>query len=95
MPLSFIETVCELNLENPRFYSIWLYKENLESSEVHKIHYSQSLLTNIALKLICKSSVTKTQHKRTAVASMFYNGISRNSKCAKRDSFCRQGHIYI
>ena len=52
MPLPFIETVCELNLENSRFYSIWLYKENLESSEVHKIHHSQSLLTNIALKLI-------------------------------------------
>lgn len=54
MPLPFIETVCELNLENPRFYSIWLYKENLENSEVHKIHYSQSLLTidNIVLKLV-------------------------------------------
>ena len=38
--------------------------------------------------------MTKTWHKRTAVASMFQNGISRNTKCAKRDGFCREGHIY-
>ena len=37
--------------------------------------------------------MTKTQHKRTAVASMFENGISRNTKCAKRDGFRREGHI--
>ena len=37
--------------------------------------------------------MTKTQHKRTAVASMFQNGISRNTKCAERDGFCREGHI--
>ena len=36
----------------------------------------------------------KTQHKRTAVASMFQNGISQNTKCAKRDSFRRAGHKY-
>ena len=38
--------------------------------------------------------MTKTQHKRTAVASMFQNGISRNTKCAERDGFRREGHIY-
>ena len=37
--------------------------------------------------------MTKTQHKRTAVASMFQNGISQNTKCAERDGFCREGHI--
>ena len=37
--------------------------------------------------------MTKTQHKRTAVASVFQNGISQNTKCAKRDSFHREGHI--
>ena len=37
--------------------------------------------------------MTKTRHKRTAVASMFQNGISRNTKCAERDSFRRAGHI--
>ena len=37
--------------------------------------------------------MTKTQHKRTAVASMFHNGISWNTKCAERDGFCREGHI--
>ena len=37
--------------------------------------------------------MTITQHKRTAVASMFHNGISRNTKCAKRDGFRREGHI--
>ena len=31
--------------------------------------------------------MTKTQHKRTAVASMFQNGISRNTKCAERVGF--------
>ena len=35
----------------------------------------------------------KTQHKRTAVASMFQNGISRNTKCAERDDFCRESHV--
>ena len=39
--------------------------------------------------------MTKTQHKRTAEASMFQNGISQNTKCAKRDGFHRVGHIYI
>ena len=39
--------------------------------------------------------MTKTQHKRTAVASMFQNGISRNTKCAQRDGFCREGHILV
>ena len=39
--------------------------------------------------------MTKTQHKRTAVASMFQNGISRNTKCAERDGFRREGHIYV
>ena len=39
--------------------------------------------------------MTKTRHKRTAVASMFQNSISRNAKCAKRDDFCREGHICI
>ena len=34
--------------------------------------------------------MTKTQHKRTAVASMFLNGISRNTKCAERDSFAEK-----
>ena len=37
--------------------------------------------------------MTKTQHKKTAVASMFQNGISVNTKCAERDGFCRVGHI--
>ena len=36
----------------------------------------------------------KTQHKRTAVASMFQNDIPQNTKCAERDSFHREGHIY-
>ena len=36
--------------------------------------------------------MTKTRHKRTAVVSMFQNGISRNTKCAERDGFCREGH---
>ena len=39
--------------------------------------------------------MTKTRYKRTAVASLFQNGISRNTKCAERDSFRREGHIYI
>ena len=39
--------------------------------------------------------MTKTRHKRTAVASMFQNGISRNTKCAKRDGFHREGHILL
>ena len=30
----------------------------------------------------------------TAVASMFQNGISRNTKCVERDCFRREGHIY-
>ena len=38
--------------------------------------------------------MTKTQHKRTAVASMLQNGISQNTKCAERASFRREGHIY-
>ena len=38
--------------------------------------------------------MTKTQHKRTAVASMFQNGISQNTKCTKRDGFHREGHKY-
>ena len=37
--------------------------------------------------------MTKTRHKRTAVASMFQSGISRNTKCAERDGFRREGHI--
>ena len=37
----------------------------------------------------------KTQHKRTAVASMFQNGISRNTKCAERDGFHRAGYIFV
>ena len=37
--------------------------------------------------------MTKSQHKRTAVASMFQNGISRNTKCAIKDGFCRDSHI--
>ena len=39
--------------------------------------------------------MTKTRHKRTAVASMFQNGISRNTKCAERDGFRRAGYILI
>ena len=39
--------------------------------------------------------MTITQHKRTAVASMFQNGISRNTKCAERDGFRREGHKFI
>ena len=39
--------------------------------------------------------MTKTLHKRTAVASMFQNGISQNTRCAERDGFRREGHIYI
>ena len=35
--------------------------------------------------------MTKTQRKRTAVVSMFQNGLSRNTKCAKRDGFRREG----
>ena len=31
--------------------------------------------------------MTKSQHKRTAVASMFQNGISQNTKCAIRTVF--------
>ena len=38
--------------------------------------------------------MTKAQHKRTVVASMFQNGISRSTKCAEKDGFCRAGHIY-
>ena len=38
--------------------------------------------------------MTKPQHKRIAVASMFQNGISRNTKCAVRDGFRRDSHIY-
>ena len=38
--------------------------------------------------------MTKTRHKRTAVALMFQNGISRNTKCAERDGFRTEGHIY-
>ena len=36
--------------------------------------------------------MTKSQHKRTAAASMFQNGISRNTKCAVRDGFRRDSH---
>ena len=37
--------------------------------------------------------MTKTQHKRTAVALMFQNGISRNTKCAEGTVFFhREGH---
>ena len=32
---------------------------------------------------------------RTAVASVFQNGISRNTKCAERDGYCRAGHILL
>ena len=39
--------------------------------------------------------MTKSQHKRTAVASMFQNGVSWNTKCADRDGFRRDSHIYI
>ena len=38
--------------------------------------------------------MTRTRHKRTAVALMFQNGISQNTKCAERDGFHREGHIY-
>ena len=31
--------------------------------------------------------MTKTQHRKTAVALMFQNGISWNTKCADRDGF--------
>ena len=34
--------------------------------------------------------MTKTQHKRTAVASMFQNGISQYTKCAKRTIFAEK-----
>ena len=34
--------------------------------------------------------MTKSLHKRTAVASMFQNGISQNNKCAKRDVFAEK-----
>ena len=34
----------------------------------------------------------KPQHKRTAAASMFQNGISRNTKCAVTDGFRRNSH---
>ena len=37
--------------------------------------------------------MTKTQHTRTAVVSMFQNGISRNAKCAVRDGFHRDSYI--
>ena len=37
--------------------------------------------------------MTKTQHKRTAVASIFQNGISQNTKCAVRDGFHRDSHM--
>ena len=37
--------------------------------------------------------MNKTQHKRTAVASMFQNGISQNTKCAIKDGFRRDSHI--
>ena len=37
----------------------------------------------------------KTQHKRTIVASIFQNGISQNTKCAARDGFCRDTHIFL
>ena len=39
--------------------------------------------------------MTKTQHKRTAVTSMFQNGISQNTKSAERDGFCRLGHYLL
>ena len=39
--------------------------------------------------------MTKSQHKRTAVASMFQNGISQNTKCAVKGAFCRDSHIFI
>ena len=34
----------------------------------------------------------KNTAQETAVASMFQNGISRNTRCAKRDGFRREGH---
>ena len=37
--------------------------------------------------------MTKTWHRRTVVASMFQNGISQNTECAKRDGFRGAGHI--
>ena len=37
--------------------------------------------------------MTKIQHKRTAVASTFRNGISWNTKCAERDGFHKVGRI--
>ena len=36
--------------------------------------------------------MTKSQHKRIAVASMVQNGISRNTKCAIRDGFRSDSH---
>ena len=38
--------------------------------------------------------MTETQHKKTAVASMFQNGISQNTKYAERDGFHREGHKF-
>ena len=38
--------------------------------------------------------MTKTQHKGTAVASIFQNGFYQNTKCAERDGFHREDHIY-
>ena len=37
--------------------------------------------------------MTKTQHKRIAVASMIQNGTSWNTKCAEREGFHGEGHI--
>ena len=62
-----------------------LYTEDFNMR--HYVGFSQ-----IGSQLYCKSSVNKTWHKRTAVASMFQNGISRNTKCTERDSFRREGH---
>ena len=39
--------------------------------------------------------MTKAQHKRTALASMLQNSISRNTKCAERDGFHREDHIIL
>ena len=38
--------------------------------------------------------MTKIQHKRTAVALMFHNDISQNTKCAERDSCHKDTHIH-
>ena len=48
------------------------------------------------ISVYCEFSITKTQHKRTPVASMCQNDISQNTICAVRDGFHkRQSHIMV